>query len=272
MITIKPYGGLGNRLRSVDSAIALSECTGKKLEVIWDSNEELNCPFSELFKVPDNFSLKEVSTNYLPRKINEKISIVLHALSVNYPFSYNSVLHEKDISKLKATNYNFCNQEKFRKVFISINGRFLFPQDPYHYLEPVEFIKKKVDTLTDRFTTETVGVHIRRTDNDLAIQNSPLEKFLELMDREKSSNPGIKFYLSTDSPETEQIIMDKFPDEVTVYNKELRRDKKEGIQDALIDLLCLSSTSKIIGSYWSSFSDVASEMGKVPLIIAGKNQ
>lgn len=269
MITIKPYGGLGNRIRSVDSAIALAECTGKKLKVIWDANRELNCPFSGLFEPVDRFELKEISSYYLPRKINEKISILLHRLSINYPFSYDSVLHESDISRLKSENYNFCDQKGFNRIYININGSFLTPQEPYKYFKPVNFIDSRIKSLSQEFDSATVGVHIRRTDNKLSIEKSPLERFIELMIVEKSRNEKLKFYLSTDSPEAEKIIIEKFPGNVITNKKELRRDRQEGIQDALVDLICLSKTSKIIGSYWSSFSEVAAEMGKIPLVIAG---
>lgn len=271
MITIKPYGGLGNRIRSVDSAIALAECTGKKLKVLWDANKELNCPYSDLFEQSEKFDLKEISTYYLPRKINEKFSLLLNRLSINYPFSYDSVLLESDISKLKTENYNFCDLKRFNKIYININGSFLTPEKPYRYFKPVKSIDSQINGLTKEFDSNTIGVHIRRTDNRLAIAKSPLERFFELMSREKNRNSKVKFYLSTDSPETEKIIVEKFPGDVITNEKELRRDRKEGIQDALVDLLCLSKTSKIIGSYWSSFSEVASEMGKIPLIIAGNN-
>ncbi len=271
MITIKPYGGLGNRLRSIDSAFALAECTQKNATIIWDANEELNCSFSELFEVPHNIGLKEISTSYLPRKINEKFSMVMHKLNINYPFGYDKILHEEDVYSMKQQNYDFCKLKKSGKIYIYINGRFLFPEKPYHYLKPVKNIQDKVESLSGVFSPGTVGVHIRRTDNKLAIKESPLQNFVELMKKENAENRNIKFYLSTDSPEAENYVKRSFPNQVVSYKKELSRNKMQGVKDALIDMLCLSRTSKIIGSYYSSFSEVASEMGKIPLVIARTN-
>ena len=70
----------------------------------------------------------------------------------------------------------------------------------------------------------------------------------------------------TDKPAVEQ-----FPEEIIVYKKELSREKEEGIKDALVDMLCLSKTSRIIGSFWSSFSEVSAEIGRIPLTI-GTNE
>jgi hypothetical protein len=270
MIVVKPYGGLGNRIRSVDSAVAMAECTGKDLKVIWDSNEELNCPYSKLFEVPDNFELSEISSPYLPRKVKEKLWIGLHRLNVNFPFSYQSVLHEGDIKKLRKQGYDFCEQTKFKNILIWINGRFLFPDKPYHYLKPAPEIQAELDRVTRGFHNNTLGVHIRRTDNRLAIKNSPLEKFAELMQMEKEKDPEMNFFLSTDSKEAEEFIRQKFPGDVMSLEKELSRNSEEGIKAALIDMLSLSRTSKIIGSYYSSFSEVASEIGGITLEIAGR--
>ena len=267
MITIQPYGGLGNRLRSLDSAIALSECTGKKLEVIWDSNEELRCPFSKLFELPDKFDLIETQTHYFPRKVKEKFSIALHKLKIKYPFSYDSVLHEEDIQKLKSSDYDFCQLGNYRNIFIMINGRFLYPSSPFRYLQALPAVKEKVDSITSDFNGQTIGVHIRRTDNKLSIKKSPISRFIELMEEERS-NGDVRFYLSTDSPEAEDYLVNHFSGQIICFEKELSRNKEQGIIDALVDMLCLSRTSRIIGSYYSSFSEVAGEIGNIPVSLA----
>ena len=44
------------------------------------------------------------------------------------------------------------------------------------------------------------------------------------------------------------------------------------IDEAVVDLFCLAHTRRVIGSYWSSFSDMAAEISGIPLEIAGKSQ
>lgn len=39
---------------------------------------------------------------------------------------------------------------------------------------------------------------------------------------------------------------------------------------AMIDILCLSRTLKIYGSFYSSFSEYAANMGNIPLVIVKK--
>ena len=40
------------------------------------------------------------------------------------------------------------------------------------------------------------------------------------------------------------------------------------MQAAVVDLFVLSKTRRLIGSYWSSFTDTAAELGNLPLTIA----
>ena len=42
------------------------------------------------------------------------------------------------------------------------------------------------------------------------------------------------------------------------------------MHDALLDLYCLASTRKIIGSFFSSFTDIAADMHHIPKVIAGE--
>ena len=48
---------------------------------------------------------------------------------------------------------------------------------------------------------------------------------------------------------------------------ELQRNTLTGMQDAVVDLWCLAATSLVVGSYYSSFSDTATELGGQPLEI-----
>jgi hypothetical protein len=99
----------------------------------------------------------------------------------------------------------------------------------------------------------------------MSIKHSPLSEFKKVMDAELTKDTNTKFFVATDSPSDEAELKRKYPGKIITYEKEISRNSEKGIQDALVDLLCLAETSKIIGSYYSSFSDVASYMGGIEL-------
>ena len=114
----------------------------------------------------------------------------------------------------------------------------------------------------------TVGIHLRRTDNARARQSSPTELFLAAMEREIEMNASTRFFLATDDPEEEARLLKRFGERLIVHAKRSRRREDPlAIQDAVIDLYCLAACRRIYGSYWSSFSESAQQLGSAELII-----
>ena len=91
------------------------------------------------------------------------------------------------------------------------------------------------------------------------------------MNEALKEDPQTMFYLATDDLSEEEYLRNQFPDKI-ISNRErnLSRDSISGIQDAMLDLYCLAATTKIIGSFFSSFTDIAADMHQIPKIIAGE--
>ena len=83
--------------------------------------------------------------------------------------------------------------------------------------------------------------------------------------------PTVKFYISTDSQEVFDILKNIYGKKIFSGTSQRTRNTTEGIIFALIDLYCLSQSKKILGSFYSSFSQMAAKMGNVPLEIIVKN-
>jgi hypothetical protein len=109
-----------------------------------------------------------------------------------------------------------------------------------------------------------VGVHIRRTDHVKAIQESPSSGFWAAMEAEPATTI---FYVASDSEEERQAAAGRYPGRVITGAKYLGRSEPHECLEAMLDLYCLSRCSKIIGSYESSFSQVAAWWGGIPLEI-----
>ncbi len=70
--------------------------------------------------------------------------------------------------------------------------------------------------------------------------------------------PKDKFLLCTDSKKTEDKFKKVFGKRIIVFPKGNRKQSKDtAIQEALIDLLLLSKTKHILGSYLSTFTELA---------------
>lgn len=258
MLIIQPIGGLCNRMRAINSARILAEKRGEKLTVLWFVNPELGCPFEELFAPTNAFKVINIHSKWDPRKVIWQLT---------------SKALTNDMIRETRENGNLPQQfvdTLGKRLYIATEEHF-FENHDYSCFVPKKEIQEKIDALASRFASHKVGVHIRRTDNKPAIGKSSTESFISCIEKELSADPATTFYLATDDLSEEANLRARFGDHIlSNEGRDLSRDSIQGIKDALIDLTCLSMTDKIIGSYFSSFTDIAADMRRIPKIVAGE--
>ena len=259
MIIIQPIGGLCNRMRAIGSAMILAEKRREKVLVYWKVAPELGCPFEELFEKPEAFSLVNYKSDYyLPKMFRQLTSRRLSNEEI------------RSVRTAEGLPDDFVKNLPER-LYIATEEHF-FPNRDYSAFSPQKRLLGKVSALTEG-NSHLIGVHIRRTDNKPAIGKSSTDAFLSAMEAEIAADPNVKFYLATDDLSEEKTLREYFPDRIiSNEGRDLSRDSVTGIQDALVDLYSLSRCSKIIGSFYSSFTDLAADIRGIPLIVAGAEQ
>ena len=257
MITIEPIHGLCNRMRTIDSALALAHALSTDLRIVWARTAECGAPFSVLFEPLGGVALVErgLWANRVMRRFELGTG------------RYTRVLREAEIGDLLATNFDFTRLAAEPSTFIQTHGRFFPSSRPFWMFVPTAPLAAEIDRVSSEFAPATFGVHVRRTDNARAIDRSPTSAFAERMARELETNADTQFFLATDSPRVEAELVRAFPGRIVARPKVRDRRSAAGIRDAVVDLYCLSRTHRIIGSYFSSFSNTAAEIGGVPIEI-----
>ena len=264
MITIIPEGGLCNRMRVVASAWLLASASGQPMKVLWYRTPDFNSRFDAIF-----------STNELPFEVLEAgaMSRVARALfRVRQLLAWSSgayVPSKRDILEPALILEPELLKLNGRDCLIRTNSKLASEKDMFSIFVPVGEASTRVRQLTIQ-TTDCVGVHVRRTDNLQARNVSTTDSFLTLMQAEINIDSKVRFFLATDDAEVSNLFKLKFGDRVWEYPKRAysRKDSK-AIVDAVVDLYALGNCRKIIGSYWSSFTDTAVELNGVECIIAG---
>lgn len=264
MIIFHPVGGLGNRLRAVNSAIKLCERTGRSLRIFWIKQPVFNCEFSVLYQSISN--IYDTDSQLIPSliKLHARSNLLSLFLTLLEKLRILKILAPLEVKGLIRSGYDFPDLTKYAICIISSYSEFLKDE---HFLEGFKLnheINVLVQQETNAFNQHTIGVHIRRTDNVHSIHHSPVELFLEKMHDEIARNPAANFYVATDSQEVKKLIREKFRDKVIIPDGPLERNSREGIVQACIELYALSRTRKILGSYFSSFSIIAAKIGSIP--------
>lgn len=271
MITLKTRGGLCNRMRAITSAYNLSKESGHKLKVKWDMDDDLNSSFFDLFKPMPEVKF-EISQ--MPNLLQKGRNLIAKALNntVQIP---NETIHFKikqGWTQLDFRTY-FLKILELKSVEIEADWNF-YPSmnKEYSIFLPVKELNEKIISETSKFNPDCVGIHIRRGDHEIASKESKLELFVSAMKHEQDLNPSTNFFLATDSMEVQNELISEFGNKIITYSKLKNRNTPQGISEALVDLYCLSATKKIFGSYWSSYSETASAIGNIPLVVMRNNR
>ena len=261
MIVIRPSSGLCNRLRAIASGIRLARECHEQLRIDW-----YYCPIKRWapalgMAIPYSWLFEESS----------EFTVSNH-LRVKYEMPWDRRIYrpsDADVFSEKHgdTFVKQClrgNPEEEKRFWTCYN---FYPCSDYSWLKPRAKILKLVDEGARDFGTNTIGMHIRRTDNRWAIEHSPLDLFTKKIEEEIDHDPTTKIFLATDSPETKRMLVEKYAGRVVARFNNSPRYTLKGEIDGLIDLLLLSRAKKVYGSFRSSFSDLASQIGKCPIAI-----
>lgn len=261
MLIIQPSGGLCNRMRVINSARELSRRRKEKLVILWYLNPELNAAFEDLFQPIHEPDIILINIRSLkdPRKL-------YYQLSAGQRFGNDDILNNKTDGTL---NDNFYRALK-KRVYIFTWEHF-YPSKDYSLFVPTDALQKRVGAFTKDFVPRCVGVHIRRTDNAVSMGKSTTEQFIAEMEQELLAHPETRFFLATDDQREEDLLRSRFPGKIiSNQSRTIDRNSVAGMHDALLDLYCLAASDKIIGSYWSSFTDTAADMRGIEKVIAGE--
>jgi hypothetical protein len=275
MIVVRPLAGLCNRMRVINSCIALQKRNlhARKIKLIWEKDALLNCDFVDLFQPISNIEIIDR---------NKALTYFLY-YHCNYPLPFRSRM-KKSLLKYRWKNFRYYNTdiisqlrfqneywENAKNNFIidTYNDFYHAPNTDYFGLfKPVEPLQKLIQKEVDKFLKPTIGVHVRRTDNRISIEKSTTQLFIKTISDLLEKDNNQLFYLSTDDLETENQFKKKFGGYIiNQNNKDFKRDTKSGIESAVIDLYALSETKNILGSYYSTFSDIAAKIKNIPLEI-----
>jgi len=248
-------------MRAIASGIFLSKANGRHAIIHWNNTLGLKADFQQLFqsKFPSDVSL--VENRRWIYNIGNTREYLLHRpfLALKHHVFYNYNRYEKGL-------FSDSHQLEQGKSYLFVGCHSI---DQHYCLKelfvPTHDIQERIDQITKDFSINTIGVHIRRSDNVESIKRSPLSSFIELLSKEIEKDKMVKFYLASDDDDTKKKLNAQFPGRIITNYDPVTRNSLEGMKFAVVDLYCLSRTKKIIGSDYSSYSFIAAEIGGIKI-------
>ena len=262
MLVSTNIGGLSNRIKSLVSCLKYAKNKDIDVKVYWkvlNSYKKdihiLNCPYHLLFN-------NDLQITHLPHECHTYKSHCLLIEDIDEVPNNFSKFESKCNRKftrndIKGRNIDF----EYNRIPDKIKNKYI---EVFKELKPIHELQQKIDNFSQNFGPNTISVHIRSWN-----RNGEKERMIGLFNIskfEKKMNGYDNFYnffLSSDSKEVIDYFTKKstLKDRVIVYDRQtnlnLSREQSKGIQEDLIELYLLSKNKILIGSHFSTFSEVA---------------
>lgn len=271
-------GGLANRMRAMAAGLALTQSLNSgdanrplRYRVIWRENADLRAPFSALLDPEPWASRAEIispsalayAAKYeAPRKRNLYLSAPFQAMRGGTLFD------DGQLSLYQGSPDSLLALVQSRKETLIGSGCVFYPFDERELrrlFKPSARVEAVCQEWTSRFTGSTLGVHIRRTDNAMSIKHSPTDLFIDEIDKWiESYGSQARVFLATDDEPTKKELAHRFDSQLITNSRAASRTTLQGMVDGAAEMFALSRCASIIGSHYSSYSEMAAAIGGVP--------
>ena len=284
IMIIEPGGGLGNRLLTISSAYNLAkDCGIIDIRLLWRNNNECGCDFEDVLdKLPIPTKIRTLhfgkeSYKELIKRCN--LGGILHKF---FQMLFYKVFRRWSSIVQLETYQDMPIEEKqsLKNVVLCSKSKYVYIEAYYSFygeldLSGVSFNKdvvRKYEEYKGKLGTYD-AMHIRRTDNVVAIEKSPTKLFYdkidELINKDTDTsgtvynNPGSgiskkKIYIATDDSDILVDLKNRYPENiVSEANSGVSRTSSEGMQFALYEMLILSGADTLYASYGSTFTVIA---------------
>jgi hypothetical protein len=231
-----PGMGLGNRMKCLLSVMRICQLSGATFGLLWSKDRSVPCGFEDLFDMP-------------VEKLDAPVGDVVYrtwrlwVAPDEIPAGWARAYPSDDVQG-RAIDL------EYERIPQNVRAAYL---PHFMRLQPrTEIVRRAQQSVSGHF----VAVHVR-DGNDWSAwgRGVPLENFFTAMDHRP---PQTRFFVSAHTPRTVQMICDRYPGRISHQaDKVYAGDIPRRMQDALTDLLCLAGGTELIGTFGSTFSEMA---------------
>lgn len=282
--------GLGNRLRVLGSALAFARNTRRVPVIIWERDAHIAAEFHSLFKV-QNFIVMKKFNLPLPATHFDQYS----GPWKNFYF-YNYMEMEENARKGEVITNNPDKHLYYKGAYVMEAPDYTWWEASNVHLrklQPVDIVHDHLSKLIAQNISEAIGVHIRNRTLARDIKNVDFEKeygskaakkmeywreqscfrtFMGEMNRIiRKVNSEAKFYIATDTYMIIPLLEKRFPGRILSTKRSCDDRNSKCMIYALIDMYALSRTKQLLGSNWSSYTEMIERLSGLKARLAGQD-
>jgi len=262
MVISNNGSGLCNRIKSLLSAMRIAEyMNDNEVRVDWPKGRPgivSDCCFNDIFE-NENMVIRGPDYPLGAVTYNLWRFAVMPDDPIPFEFSDGSGIRYYDRKKFDRHSHTRADGK-------NIDGEFdRIPEEVRQkYLKHISTLKVRkeilyeVDMFSKKFDDNTVSVQIRSWNDDPYKRTFfDISDFYQVMD---SMPAETIFFVTADVPDIVDVLTERYGDRILVRSTNVVmgvRDNKEGIINAMIDLLLLSKNNTLIGTYITTFTELA---------------
>lgn len=262
--------GLGNRLRAIGSAAQIAARTGRELVIVWRPDHHCDCRFGALFDYPG-----VVIEDDAPEAAAARGSVVHNYMEAEPDGRKDAPImldHDRDVYVRSAFVLN--------SPLTDWEGQNVFLRS----LPPAKAVRALVDSVKGPFD---LSVHVRmeggRKDEGLPYESpenwtardhalidewrarSQPARFLARVDALLAAGAIGALFLAADSPEAYAAFGERYGDRLRRLERTRYDRSAEQLRYALADAILVGRAPRMLGSTWSSFSELATRLAPGPI-------
>ncbi|KAA8498988.1 hypothetical protein FVE85_6573 [Porphyridium purpureum] len=296
--------GMGNRARALGSAMSFARRTNRFLLVIWPTDSHLQAPFQSLFQYEPAMQKMIVIPDFAGSKWSELSETMKGGPGADKAWGAFQIYNYMDTEGYGAVKDAFIDNSLTRHIYfksayiMQTKGQYSSwdsENQMLRLLRPVPEVQTIVEEVNRQIMgglKNCVGVHIRHLSLDSDIKGVQKDEYSqsaqETMDYWRSKarpqifekemkailaeSPSTCFFLAADGADTVTYLKNALPDRVITLprpNRSCEFRDAECVKYALADVLCLARTRALLGSNWSSFTEMALRLGHKNARLAG---
>ena len=261
--------GLGNRMRAIGSVAAVAEKLGRDLVIVWAPDDHCDCRFADLFAT----DMDVVDHSFADRAVSDGMQLynAMEAEGGHPKRPFVPDLERDIYVRTQSTLATFLSEDADANRFLRA-------------LEPVAAVQ---DLVAQVPTPNDLSLHVRmiggagdehlsyedRTnwagDSHLRIaswrRNSHVDRFVPRVDALMSEEGVERIFVAADRAETYDVLRERFGDRMAYLRRDLYDRSAAQLRYALADAILLGRSPRLLGSGWSSFTELAIRLSPGPI-------
>ena len=306
-VLVDAKNGLGNRMRALASAMSVAAALGRPVLLIWVSDLHCNCSYRRLFAQPLPFALLDEE---IPRANLTDDEFQVYNYMRPEPGAVKDAFVEADLNRHlyfksafimnhPAGGWKFAQRQIQRLTPVDRIAEMLQANKNMVGLHVRNVFDAPRDAQTNTSVTGAAAVEGAQKEygaegarqlmmwRKASHWTNFVPRMIALLRENSFRNPlglaqePLQFYLAADSEDAYTGLTKRFPNRIKFQQRDCASERCdfrdcEGMIYSIVDMLNLGRTKLILGSGWSSYSEVASYMGgdqgmPVPILMAGRD-